>query len=143
MEAFYIGRLGFRLNDRLGGGPFLRPAGTLEHHTMFLIRTPPQMQGIEHLTFHMGGAGEVISAGTRLLDKGYPNLWGPGRHQMGGYWFWYFKSPLGCNFEYDADMDLHDDTWVPRELPFHPDNAQAFLFERRETFVPGAPLAAH
>ncbi|MEI8631757.1 VOC family protein [Vibrio sp. PP-XX7] len=33
-EAFYVERLGFRCTDRFGRcGPFLQPAGTLEHHT--------------------------------------------------------------------------------------------------------------
>jgi catechol 2,3-dioxygenase-like lactoylglutathione lyase family enzyme len=40
-EAFYA-RLGFVCTDRFTGvGPFLRPAGTLEHHALFLIQTPP------------------------------------------------------------------------------------------------------
>lgn len=138
MEDFYCGRLGFRVSDRLGGGPFLRPAGTHEHHTMFLIKTPPFMKGIEHLTFHFGGPTEVLRGGKRMLELGYPQFWGPGRHQMGGNWFWYFNSPLGCNFEFDADMDLHDDSWIPREAPQHVDNAQLFLFQPRENWAPFA-----
>jgi catechol 2,3-dioxygenase-like lactoylglutathione lyase family enzyme len=137
-ETFYA-RLGFRCTDRLGGGPFLRPAGTGEHHTLFLIGTPPHMKGCEHLAFHVGGPGEVMRAGTRFEKMGYKTFWGPGRHIMGSNWFWYFTSPLGCNVEYDADMDLHDDGWLPRELPFHADNAQAFLLQSRETWVPGGP----
>ncbi|MDE2619918.1 MAG: hypothetical protein KGL54_07115, partial [Sphingomonadales bacterium] len=81
-EAFYIGRLQFRLSDRLGEGPFLRPAGTHEHHTMFLIKTPPFLKGLEHLTFHFGGPTEVLRGGKHMLDLGYPQFWGPGRHQM-------------------------------------------------------------
>jgi hypothetical protein len=36
-------RLGFRESPTAcsGVGPFLQPAGTLEHHTLFLIQTPP------------------------------------------------------------------------------------------------------
>jgi catechol 2,3-dioxygenase-like lactoylglutathione lyase family enzyme len=137
-EAFYA-RLGFRCTDRLGGGPFLRPAGTKEHHTLFLIKTPPHMKGCEHLAFHVSGPGEVMRAGARFEKMGYKTFWGPGRHIMGSNWFWYFASPLGCNVEYDADMDLHDDGWRPRELPFHADNAQVFLLQSRENWVPGGP----
>lgn len=139
-EAFYR-RLGFRVTDRLGGGPFMRPTGTTEHHTLFLIKTPPHMKGIEHLAFHVGGPGEVMRAGSRFAALGHQSSWGPGRHVMGSNWFWYFNSPLGCAVEYDADLDQVDDSWTPRELPFHPDNAQGFLFEERERFVPGAPPA--
>jgi hypothetical protein len=40
-EVFYE-RLGFRCTDRfIGAGPFLQPAGSLDHHTLFLIQAPP------------------------------------------------------------------------------------------------------
>jgi catechol 2,3-dioxygenase-like lactoylglutathione lyase family enzyme len=138
-EAFYVDRLGFRVTDRLGGGPFLRPQACPEHHTMFLIKTPPFMKGMEHLAFHTGGPGEVMAAGSRFTRLGYESAWGPGRHIMGSNWFWYFKSPLGCSVEYDADMDRVDDGWLAREMPFHPDNAQAFLLKPTENWVPGGP----
>ncbi len=151
--AFYTQRLGFRETDRLGGaGPFLRPAGTPEHHTLFLIQTPPFLQGCEHFTFHMAGPGAVLQAGSRLQAKGHASFWGPGRHRMGSNWFWYFKSPLGCNMEYDADMDLHDDSWTPRTVPMSADASQLFLFQEREKWIPaggpppgagGKPPAAH
>ncbi|GGO76483.1 glyoxalase [Marinobacterium nitratireducens] len=138
-EAFYA-RLGFVCTDRFTGvGPFLRPAGTLDHHTLFFIQTPPFMKGIEHFTFHMGGPTDVMIAGTRFLEKGYESFWGPGRHQFGSNWFWYFKSPMGCNVEYDADMDLHDDRWSAREAPMSADKSQYFLFEYREKWAPGGP----
>ncbi|WP_338763029.1 VOC family protein [Massilia sp. METH4] len=139
-EAFYVERLGFKCTDRLvGAGPFLRPAGTLDHHTLFLIQTPPFMKGIEHFTFHMGGPTEVMLAGTRFVNKGYQSFWGPGRHRFGSNWFWYFNSPLGCHVEYDADMDLHDEAWVARETPMGADASQLFLFQQRDKWAPGGP----
>lgn len=140
-EAFYH-RLGFRTTDRfIGTGPFLRPAGTLEHHTLFLIETKPFMgHGLEHFTFHLGSGTEVLLAGTRFERKGYRTFWGPGRHVLGSNWFWYFNSPLNCHVEYDADMDLHDDRWVARDVPVNADNSQLFLFTRRDKWVPGDPL---
>jgi catechol 2,3-dioxygenase-like lactoylglutathione lyase family enzyme len=138
-EAFYT-RLGFVCTDRFTGvGPFLRPAGTPDHHTLFMIQTPPFMKGIEHFTFHMGGPTEVMQAGTRFVAKGYQSFWGPGRHKFGSNWFWYFNSPLGCHVEYDADMDLHDDKWVAREAPMGADASQLFLFQHRDKWAPGGP----
>jgi catechol 2,3-dioxygenase-like lactoylglutathione lyase family enzyme len=138
-EGFYK-RLGFRVTDRLlGAGPFMQPAGTLDHHTMFMIQTPPFMQGVEHFTFHLGGPTELMLAGTRFIEKGYQSFWGPGRHQMGSNWFWYFNSPLGCHVEYDADMDLHDANWQPRSAPMGADTSQAFLLQYREKWAPGGP----
>lgn len=138
-EAFYA-RLGFRVTDRFQGvGPFMRPAGTLDHHTLFMIQTPPFMQGVEHFTFHMGGPAEVLAAGTRLVEKGYQSFWGPGRHVFGSNWFWYFNSPLGTHVEYDADMDLHDDQWVARVAGLSADTSQVFLFQHRAKWFPGGP----
>ena len=138
-EAFYQ-RLGFVCTDRFTGvGPFLRPAGTQDHHTLFMIQTPPFMKGCEHFTFHMGGPTEVLLAGTRFVEKGYQSFWGPGRHRFGSNWFWYFNSPLGCHVEYDADMDLHDEAWAAREVPMGADASQLFLFQYREKWAPSGP----
>jgi catechol 2,3-dioxygenase-like lactoylglutathione lyase family enzyme len=138
-EAFYT-RLGFVCTDRFTGvGPFLRPAGTLDHHTLFMIETPAFMKGCEHFTFHMGGPTEVLLAGTRFVEKGYESFWGPGRHLYGSNWFWYFNSPLGCHVEYDADMDLHDDSWTARETGMGADASQSFLFQYRQKWAPSGP----
>lgn len=139
-EAFYVERLRFRCTDRfLGVGPFLRPGGSLDHHCLFLIQTPAHMKGCEHFTFHLGGPTELMQAGTRFVDRGYQSFWGPGRHQLGSNWFWYFNSPLSCHVEYDADMDLHDDTWIAREVPISADASQLFLFAHRKRWSPGGP----
>jgi catechol 2,3-dioxygenase-like lactoylglutathione lyase family enzyme len=139
-EAFYAKRLGFVTTDRFTGvGPFMRPAGTNEHHTLFCIQTPPFMQGCEHFTFHVGGPTELMQAGKRFVGKGYETFWGPGRHIFGSNWFWYFNSPLGCHVEYDADMDLHDDDWVPREAGISADTSQIFLFSVRDNWFPSGP----
>lgn len=142
-EAFYTNRLGFVCTDRFNGvGPFLRPAGTQDHHTLFLIQTPPFLKGCEHFTFHLGGPTAVLQAGTRFVEKGYQSFWGPGRHRFGSNWFWYFNSPLGCHVEYDADMDLHDDAWTAREAPMSADGSQLFLFQHRDKWTPGGPPPA-
>ena len=139
-EAFYAERLGFVTTDRFTGvGPFMRPAGTQEHHTLFCIQTPPFMQGCEHFTFHVGGPTELMQAGKRFSDMGYETFWGPGRHIYGSNWFWYFNSPVGCHVEYDADMDLHDDDWVAREASMGADASQIFLFTLRDNWAPSGP----
>lgn len=141
-EAFYVQRLKFRCTDRfLETGPFLQPAGSLDHHCLFLIETPPQMKGCEHFACHLSGPTELMQAGTRFVNLGYQSFWGPGRHILGSNWFWYFNSPLGCHVEYDADMDLHDEHWVPRAMPRSADNSQLFLLQQREKWAPGGPPA--
>ena len=138
-EAFYEDRLGFRVTDRfIGLGPFMRPQGTLEHHTLFMIQSfNEHMVGMNHFTFHLAAAQEVLQAGWRFAQKGYKSFWGPGRHIMGSNHFWYFNSSFGGTMEYDADMDLHDDSWTPRAIPPGADNSQIFLFEHRPKWAPG------
>jgi catechol 2,3-dioxygenase-like lactoylglutathione lyase family enzyme len=137
-EAFYVERLGFRCTDRfVGAGPFLQPAGTLDHHTHFFIGAPAFMTGVEHFTFHFAGPGEVLHNGHRFVEKGYQAFWGPGRHLFGSNWFWYFNSPFGCHMEMDADMDLHDASWSPREARLDADASQAFLLGYRKKWSPG------
>lgn len=138
-EAFYQDRLGFRVTDRfIGLGPFMRPQGTLEHHTLFMIQSfNAHMTGLNHFTFHLGSGHEVLHAGWRFAQKGYQTFWGPGRHIMGSNYFWYFNSPFGGTMEFDADMDLHDDDWNPRAMPPGADDSQIFLFEARPKWAPG------
>jgi len=138
-EAFYTERLGFIVVDRFTDlGPFLRPQGTHDHHTLFMIETPSHMQGCEHFTFHVAGPNELLLAGKRFQDKGYESFWGPGRHILGSNYFWYFNSPMGVHVEYDADMDLHDDTWQARELLSSADTSQIFNFTLTANWQPGA-----
>lgn len=137
-ESFYVNRLGFRVTDRFDGvGPFLQPAGALDHHSHFLIGVPAFMQGVEHFTFHFGGPTEVLQNGNRFVEAGYQAFWGPGRHIFGSNWFWYFNSPFGCHVEMDADMDQHDNTWKPRVAKLGADASQAFLLRRRDKWAPG------
>lgn len=137
-ERFYIERLGFRVTDRFTGvGPFLRCAGSQDHHCLFMIQAPEFMKGVEHFTFHFASGTHVLLGGTRFAQKGYQSFWGPGRHLFGSNWFWYFNSPFGCKMEFDAEMDLHDDSWVAREAPLIADNAQLFLFTAKEKWAPG------
>jgi catechol 2,3-dioxygenase-like lactoylglutathione lyase family enzyme len=115
-ERFYVERLGFAVTDRFTGcGSFLRPAGTAEHHTLFLMKVPHATIGLNHIAFHVGSGHEVMMAGMQFERKGWKPFWGPGRHIFGSNYFWYFNSPFGGAMEFDADMDMHDDSWIPRE----------------------------
>jgi len=139
-EKFYQERLGFRTVDYfIGLGPFMRPAGTFEHHTLFLVQVPAHAPlGVQHFTFHLSSANALLKAGWEFCRKGYKSFWGPGRHILGSNFFWYFNSPFGGLMEFDADMDRHDDNWVPRHMPCNADTSQTFCFEARPKFHPGA-----
>lgn len=134
-EKFYAERLGFRTVDVFTNvGPFMRPQGTYEHHTLFLIEAP--VIGLNHFTFHFAGANELLKAGWEFSKKGYKSFWGPGRHILGSNYFWYFKSPFGGCIEFDADMDIHDDSWTPRYVPANADTSQIFMLEYASKWSP-------
>ncbi|MGC3982348.1 MAG: VOC family protein [Steroidobacteraceae bacterium] len=134
-EKFYAERLGFRTVDVFTNlGPFMRPAGTHEHHTLFFIEAP--LVGLQHFTFHFAGANEVLKAGWEFVQKGYKSSWGPGRHILGSNYFWYFNSPFGGLIEFDADMDVHDDSWQPRYIPANQDTSQTFLMQYTSKWSP-------
>jgi len=137
-EAFYE-RLSFITTDRFNKlGPFMRPAGTQDHHTLFMIqRFNDHMVGCNHFTFHLGSGAEVLQHGWSFVNKGYKSFWGPGRHILGSNYFWYFNSPFGAVMEVDADMDLHNEDWVPRACDPGKDNSQIFLFGAQPKWAPG------
>ena len=135
-EKFYAQRLGFRTADVFTNlGPFMRPAGTLEHHTLFLIKAPKP--GLQHFTFHVADLNDMLKAGWNFVKKGYKSFWGPGRHILGSNNFWYFNSPFGGLMEFDCDMDLHDDSWKPRYIPASAQTSQTYLFQFAEKWAPG------
>ena len=95
-----------------------------------MIQSRMKINGIEHFTFHPGSPNEALLAGTRHANRGRPPARGPGRHLLASNWSWYFNSLFGCKNAYNADMDLHDDRWQPRDVVITADVAQLFLFNK-------------
>jgi hypothetical protein len=128
-EAFYV-RLGFRPTDRFTGtGVFLRSGACAEHHNLYLIQRPNTPLGLNHIAFHVRDHLQLMIAGRQFQARGGQSAWGPGRHIFGSNHFWYFKSPFGGNLEYDADIDMVDDNWVPRETEIGPKAAAVWLVD--------------
>jgi catechol 2,3-dioxygenase-like lactoylglutathione lyase family enzyme len=131
-EKFYTERLGFRVTDRFANnaGVFLRAPGNTDHHNLFFINRPgAPTAGLNHIAFHVRDVTEVMLGGMRFAKKGWKSAWGPGRHIFGANHFWYFESPFGGNLEYDADMDIVDDSWTPREVVAGPAAASIWQTE--------------
>lgn len=126
IEQFYAERLGLRVTDRLTGtGVFLRARGNADHHQLFFMQREPG-RGLHHVAFHVRDLNEMMNAGKAMADKGWRSAWGPGRHIFGGNLFWYFDSPFSGQLEYDADMDVVDDKWLPRETKAGPNTSSAW-----------------
>jgi catechol 2,3-dioxygenase-like lactoylglutathione lyase family enzyme len=115
--AFYRDRLGFRVTDsyKNNGGIFARAKGHGDHHSIFFLQIGelPIKPSLQHMEFQFGDVQEVMVVGHRLHGAGFQTAFGPGRHELGSNWYWYFHSPLGTAFEVSADMDRADDNWQP------------------------------
>lgn len=114
--AFYRDRLGFRISDGYPGrGTFLRCAGAIDHHNLFLLHAGPA-KGFHHCAFEVRDIHEVFGGGLSMNDLGWNTHLGPGRHNVTSAYFWYFKNPSGGAAEYGFDTDRVTDAWQPREI---------------------------
>ena len=119
--AFYRDRLGFLVTDSYqnNAGVFARANGHGDHHSIFFLQIghAPFSPSLQHVEFQFGDIQEVLVVGERLHKAGFQTAFGPGRHELGSNWYWYFNTPLGAAFEVAADMDRADDEWVPGVWP--------------------------
>jgi catechol 2,3-dioxygenase-like lactoylglutathione lyase family enzyme len=117
---FYKHRLNFRLSDiNRGIGYFLRAQGISEHHSIFFLNKG-SVPGAEaprpdHICFGVEDIDEMMAGAVHMKREGWKQGMGPGRHRIGSALFYYLKSPLGVEFEYDTDNDHLDDHWQPLE----------------------------
>ena len=122
--AFFENVLGSRRSDSVG--PFMDfhylPTGS-DHHVFGFIDS--HAPGLQHIAFEVANADEVCYGGQRMLDRGYLNAWGPGRHAgPGSNLFHYLRDPWLSCIEYFADMDYLPEgvnwqarRYMPGELP--------------------------
>ncbi len=117
---FYTEVLGMKLSDRIGDkmALFMRCAGDSDHHTLALASS--DAPGLHHLSWEMGNLDQVQLCAQRLLDAGYTDGWGVGRHIYGSNYFHYIRDPwMGLN-ELFWDMDF-----IPEESPWPVQVAEA------------------
>ncbi len=115
-EAFYREGLGFRVSDRYPGrGVFLRCQPEGGHHNLFLLRTPNDRRGLNHVAFSVRDIHEVFGGGLHIGRCGWKTEIGPGRHPISSAYFWYVRNPCGGLAEYYADEDFLTADWQPRE----------------------------
>jgi catechol 2,3-dioxygenase-like lactoylglutathione lyase family enzyme len=115
---FYTRVMGMKLSDTSGGLiAFLRPPGGSDHHTVALLQS--DRPGFHHASFEVDNVDMVGLGGQGMLQKGYRNGWGLGRHALGSNFFWYIRDPHDGLCEYFADIDYiaDDDAWQPHDWP--------------------------
>jgi catechol 2,3-dioxygenase-like lactoylglutathione lyase family enzyme len=115
---FYGRVMGLKLSDTSEGLiAFMRPPGGSDHHTVAFLET--DRPGFHHASFEVDNVDMVGLGGQGMLEKGYRNGWGLGRHALGSNFFWYIRDPHDGLCEYFADIDYiaDDDAWEPRDWP--------------------------
>jgi catechol-2,3-dioxygenase len=120
---FYCDVLGFRVSDWMADFfVFLRCSP--DHHTINLIDS--QRNKMHHIAFELRNWGHLQTACDFLATKGYPLIWGPGRHGIGHNLFAYHRNPDGQIIELFAELDHINDEdlgyFEPR--PWHKDRPQ-------------------
>ena len=116
---FYTRIVGLKLSDRSQDIiAFLRSGeGNSDHHIFGLIAD--SRPGFHHASFEVANVDEVGLAACRLLDKGYQDGWGFGRHVIGSNFFHYVRDPWHGMAEYFCDIDYipADMQWEPKNYP--------------------------
>jgi len=115
---FYTRLLGMRLTDRSGDLiAFLHTAPPSDHHVLALLKA--DKPGLHHASFEVGSIDEIEIGAKRLIDKGYRNGWGFGRHVLGSNFFHYIRDPWNSLAEYFCDIDVIPEgaKWDARDWP--------------------------
>ena len=114
MEAFYAGRLGFRVSDYYEGrGVFMRAAPRGGHHNLFYLESADGQAAINHVAFGVDDVHELFAGGGRFQGLGHKVQVGPGRHHISSCYSWYFECPAGGATEYFCAEYFLTEAWTP------------------------------
>jgi catechol 2,3-dioxygenase-like lactoylglutathione lyase family enzyme len=118
MLDFYTRVVGLKLSDRAQNiVAFLHTHGGSDHHVLaFLASDRP---GFHHASFEVANVDEIGLGACAMLDKGYGDGWGFGRHVIGSNFFHYIRDPWMSLAEYFCDIDYIPDgmDWQPTDYP--------------------------
>ncbi len=116
---FYTQALGMKLSDKIGDlAMFLRLGGDSDHHVLAVAKS--EGTGLHHMSFEMGNLDQIQFCAGRMIDAGYKDGWGVGRHIYGSNYFHYIRDPWNGLVEYFWDIDF-----IPGEATWQVENAQA------------------
>ncbi|MCW5774350.1 MAG: VOC family protein, partial [Rhodospirillaceae bacterium] len=118
MIDFYTRIVGLILSDRSQDiVAFMRGHGGSDHHILAFLKS--DKPGFHHASFEVGNIDEIGLGACRLLDKGYRNGWGFGRHVIGSNFFHYVRDPWNSLAEYFCDIDFipADAKWEAQNWP--------------------------
>src|SRR5947207_11722602 len=102
---FYSESLGLRLSDRSADViAFLHGAHSSDHHMLAFAKS--EGPGLHHSSWDVAALDDVGLGMQQMIDRGYPDGWGVGRHVIGSNYFRYVRDPWGSFAEYSYDIDF-------------------------------------
>jgi catechol 2,3-dioxygenase len=102
---FYCDVLGLRLSDRSGDNiAFLHSPHGSDHHLIAFAKS--LAPGLHHTSWNVGSFDAVGLGAQQMVQAGYPDGWGLGRHVLGSNYFRYVRDPWGSYAEYSFDIDF-------------------------------------
>ncbi len=102
---FYTETLGLRLSDHSGDIiAFLHGAHASDHHMLAFAKSDGP--GLHHSSWDVATLDDVGVGMQQMIDRGYPDGWGVGRHVIGSNYFRYVRDPWGSFAEYSYDIDF-------------------------------------
>jgi len=118
MTRFYTEVLGLRLSDSVPGLiAFMHLPQGGDHHVVALLAN--DRPGFHHASFEVDSPDEIGLGAQSVLEAGYGNGWGFGRHVLGSNFFHYLRDPWMRLAEYFCDIDQipPDGSWRAETHP--------------------------
>jgi catechol 2,3-dioxygenase-like lactoylglutathione lyase family enzyme len=115
---FYSDTLGLRLSDHSGEFiAFTHGAHASDHHLVAFAKSDGP--GFHHSSWDVATFDEVGLGMQQMIDRGYADGWGVGRHVIGSNYFRYVMDPWGSFAEYSYDIDFipADIDWPAADHP--------------------------
>ena len=139
---FYTEVLGMKVSDRIGDKEvaFLRCGGDSDHHTLAIALS--ESSGLHHLSWEMGNLDQLQLCAERMINAGYKDSWGVGRHIYGSNYFHYVRDPwMGlCEFYWDIDFIPENAAWQVEVADASGDELHKNLYQWASAPPPGVFL---
>lgn len=101
---FYDEVLGLRLSDKSGSIiAFMHSPHGSDHHLVALAKS--HGLGLHHTSWCVPSLDAVGLGSQQMIEAGYAQGWGLGRHVLGSNYFRYVRDPWGSYAEYSFDID--------------------------------------
>lgn len=113
-ERWYKERFGFVTSDEIQPEPgvaigaFMRADRgdePCDHHTIFLFQPPAGPPQFMHSAFEVADVDDLMTGHDYLVEAGWHQHWGVGRHLLGSQIFDYWNDPWGHEIEHWTDGD--------------------------------------